>query len=76
MRIALGAVAPTPIRACETEKIMAGKRLGEMDLEFLGSQVEKEVSPIGDIRASEEYRRRMASALLQKTLREMPEGGR
>ena len=75
-RIGLGAVAPRPIRAYETEKIMTGQSLSEEDLGVCGRQVENEVSPIEDIRASAEYRRMMASVLLQRIVREALEKGK
>jgi carbon-monoxide dehydrogenase medium subunit len=70
IRIAFGAVAPKPIRAYHAEKILLGKEITPDLLEACGSQAEKEISPITDIRGGAEYRRAMASVLLQRALGE------
>jgi carbon-monoxide dehydrogenase medium subunit len=70
IRIAFGAVAPKPIRAYHAEKILLGKEITPDLLEACGSQAEKEISPITDIRGGAEYRRAMASVLLQQALGE------
>ena len=54
-RIALGAVAPTPVRATKTEKIMIGKTIPEFDFENIKATACKEAEPISDVRASADY---------------------
>jgi CO/xanthine dehydrogenase FAD-binding subunit len=71
VRIALGAVAPTPIRAYRTEKILADKKVSKELVDACCDEVVKEVSPITDIRASAEYRREMASVLLKRVIRQV-----
>ena len=68
-RLALGAVAPTPMRAREAEALMAGNPFGEDLLARVGEAVSKEVSPISDGRASAEYRREMSAVLARRALR-------
>jgi carbon-monoxide dehydrogenase medium subunit len=51
VRIALGAVAPTPIRAFKTEELLKGKTIDEPLLEKAGESALTEVSPISDIRS-------------------------
>ncbi len=67
-RIALGAVAKTPIYAREAEKLLVGRRL---DLELIQKAAEaasEESKPIDDIRASAGYRRRMVVVLVRRAL--------
>lgn len=71
IRIGLGAVAPTPLRAFKTERLLIGKEMNSELIEACGSEIKKEVNPITDIRASAEYRREMASVLLKRLLWQM-----
>ncbi len=68
IRIGLGAVAPTPIRALKTEEMVTGKEITPDLIEACGSELKKEVRPITDIRASAEYRREMASVLFKRLI--------
>ena len=68
-RIAFGGVAPTPIRARLTEKMLAGKKIDGELVELVAGRVEHEISPISDVRASAEYRRQVSARLLAKALR-------
>ena len=67
-RIALGAVSPAPMRAATTESLITGRVLDRQLIEDAGAQVEKEVSPISDQRASAEYRRAMSGVLTRRAL--------
>jgi len=69
-RIALGAVAPTPIRAVNAEQLMLGRTLDEALIEELCDEVAREVTPISDVRASAEYRRTMSRVLARRALEE------
>ena len=62
-RIALGAVAPTPVRAKETEKLIEGKTVDEIPRKSIAEAVRQEMAPISDVRASAQYRYEIASAL-------------
>jgi carbon-monoxide dehydrogenase small subunit/xanthine dehydrogenase small subunit len=72
VRVALGAVAPTVIRAPETEKALlsGGYDAFRQALEA----VKDEVKPIDDIRSSREYRRAMSAVLLERAVRRITEG--
>jgi len=59
-RIALGSVAPTVIRAAQTEAAIAGGASLEAAQRILAD----ELSPIDDMRSTAEYRRRVAVNLL------------
>jgi len=68
-RIALGAVAPTPIRATKAEKTLAGRKIDEEVVELAASTASTEASPITDIRASEAYRRAMVRVLAGRAIK-------
>jgi CO/xanthine dehydrogenase FAD-binding subunit len=61
-RIALGSVAPTPIRALATERALAGGASVDEAAEVLGG----EIAPIDDVRSTGDYRRRVAANLLRR----------
>jgi CO/xanthine dehydrogenase FAD-binding subunit len=65
IRIALGAVAPTVIRAEKTEKTLRGESLTEEILRSACNTIEHEAVPISDIRSDADYRRRMCGVLLR-----------
>ena len=67
-RIALGAVAPTPIRAPQAEKLLLGSELDEQNIEAAASKAEEEARPISDLRSGAEYRREMVKVLTRRTL--------
>jgi carbon-monoxide dehydrogenase medium subunit len=69
-RLALGAVAPTPLRARNAENLLLGNTLKEDLLTRAGEAVMREVSPISDCRASADYRREMSGVLARRALRE------
>ncbi len=69
-RIALGAVAPTPIRAEEAESSLRGKQLSDDVLAEAGRLAAQAAKPISDVRASADYRREMVNVLTQRTLRQ------
>ena len=68
VRIALGSVAPTPIRAYNAEREILGKEISPSLLERAGEKAKEECSPITDVRASAEYRREMVRVLTRKAL--------
>ena len=73
-RIALGAVAPTPIRAVNAEKLAVGRTFDEALLEEICDEVAREVTPVTDVRASAEYRRAMCRVLTKRALQECAHG--
>jgi CO/xanthine dehydrogenase FAD-binding subunit len=64
VRIALGSVAPTVLRAVETEKTLRGERLSPPILRAAQEALAREIAPIDDIRSTSRYRRRVAQNLL------------
>ncbi len=67
-RIALGSVAPTVVRAPETEKLLSENCLNEKIINEAVKTICKEVSPINDIRSEADYRKEMCGVLLKKCL--------
>jgi len=68
VRIGLGAVAPTPIRATKTETMLRGKPLNAAMIKEAAAMAASESSPINDQRSSGEYRRWIVEALTRRGL--------
>jgi carbon-monoxide dehydrogenase medium subunit len=68
-RIALGGVAPTPIRAKKTEEFLTGKKLDDEVIEKAASLVTEEISPISDVRSTSEYRMETSKLLVSRVLK-------
>ncbi|MGI9100874.1 MAG: FAD binding domain-containing protein [Terriglobales bacterium] len=69
-RIALGAVAPAPMRATKAEAILAGQPLTLELIARAAASARAEVQPLSDHRASADYRRELAEVLVRRALRE------
>lgn len=63
-RLALGSVAPTVIRPREVEEALVGRPLDPAAWEDLVPVLSAATSPISDLRASADYRRKVAGRLL------------
>lgn len=71
-RIAFGGMAPTPKRAHRTETALCGTALDEASTwDAAIAQLDADFAPISDLRASAQYRRRVAQGLLRKALIEI-----
>jgi len=55
--IALGSVAPTPVRARSVESVLRGKKFSEREVWEAAKLVVNDISPITDVRSTAEYRR-------------------
>jgi CO/xanthine dehydrogenase FAD-binding subunit len=73
VRLALGSVAPTPVRAAQTEAILEGAQPREAIADRAASTLAGELNPIDDVRSSADYRRAVAARVLHRLLRD--EGG-
>lgn len=69
-RIALGAVATTPIRAPKAEDVLKGKAIDDAILEEAAQAAMDSCSPISDIRASKEYRKAMIGVFTKRAIRQ------
>jgi len=74
VRIALGSVAPVPLRLTKTEAALAGKSAGSFAAEDLRRLVAAEISPIADIRSTAEYRAAVAANLVGEFLDRLASG--
>jgi carbon-monoxide dehydrogenase medium subunit len=68
VRIALGAVAPTPMRAQKAEAALRGQAVDEHLLDQAAELAAGEAQPISDVRSSAEYRRAMVRLLTRRAL--------
>ena len=68
VRVAFGSVAPTPIRAPQTEAAIEGKPLDDATIEAAVAAAANEIHPISDVRASDWYRRELVHNILQRML--------
>ena len=68
VRIALGAVAPTPVRCYRTEALLRGRQLSAGLVDAARDELQREISPIDDMRSTARYRRRVAGNLLDQFL--------
>jgi carbon-monoxide dehydrogenase medium subunit len=70
IRIALGAAAPTAMRAKKAEAAVRGKKITDNLLKEAGEIASTEVEPISDIVASEEYRRELVKVMVSRVGKE------
>ena len=70
VRLALGSVAATPIRAPLTEAALEGAPPSEATADRAASTLASELNPIDDVRSSADYRRAVAARVLHRLLRE------
>ena len=68
IKVVLGAVAPTPIRARKVEDIIRGKKIEPALIEEASQEASKEAQPITDVRASAEYRREIVKVLTRRAM--------
>src|SRR3954470_7211731 len=73
-RIAFGGMAATPKRAAGAEAALTGRRLSEEMVEAAVEALAADYAPIGDMRASADYRMRVARNLLRKCFIEWRQG--
>ena len=71
VRIALGAVAPTPILAVGASALLEGKTLNESLINETAKAAANATSPVDDVRSSAWYRRRASEALVRQLLANM-----
>lgn len=71
IRIGLGAVSPTPVRARNAENLLKGKKLSEKLIEEASELASAGCCPISDHRASAEYRTDMVRVLTSRAIRKL-----
>ncbi|MBW1996544.1 MAG: FAD binding domain-containing protein [Deltaproteobacteria bacterium] len=67
-RLAVGAVAPVPLRLTRVERMIEGEEIGPDLLRDVEAVVKEEVKPITDVRSSEEYRREVSGVLVRRAI--------
>jgi len=68
IRIVLGAVAPTPMRAKRAEAVIRGNKLNDSLIQEAAKTAAEEAKPVTDIRASDWYRRQIIETLVSRAL--------
>ena len=70
VRVALGSVAPTPIRARAAEAALEGAPPSEEVAAVAAATLAAEIAPIDDVRSTAEYRREVAGRALHRIVRD------
>jgi carbon-monoxide dehydrogenase medium subunit len=73
-RLAVGAVAPVPLRLHSVEQMIEGNEPSAGLLDAARKMVEKEVKPITDVRSTAEYRRITSGVLVRRALEQAIKG--
>jgi CO/xanthine dehydrogenase FAD-binding subunit len=68
LRIALGSVAPVPLRCVKTEEALRGSELNQTSIDRAKAVLADEVVPIDDIRSTSNYRHQVSLNLLEDFL--------
>jgi CO/xanthine dehydrogenase FAD-binding subunit len=78
VRLAVGAVAPTPLRVTDAEQILHHAQLSPSATEQAAERAREAVLPIDDVRGSAAYRRRQVGVLTRRCLASLQQkqGGR
>jgi len=69
IRVALGAVAPTPMRATGAERLLDGREPDHALIEIAARAAADESRPITDIRGSADYRREMVKVFVRAAIK-------
>jgi carbon-monoxide dehydrogenase medium subunit len=69
-RLAVGAVAPVPLRLKTVESAIEGRKIDDELLGQIGAMVEHEISPITDVRTTEDYRRVVTGVMVGRAIRQ------
>jgi carbon-monoxide dehydrogenase medium subunit len=71
VKIALGSVAPIPLRAKEAEKILTGEKISQAIIEEAAKTASKETSPITDVYGPDWYKREVVAVLVKRAIMEV-----
>src|SRR5258708_4842964 len=75
VRIALGSVAPIPIRCVQTESALRGQMINAETLAAAKSALTTEIAPIDDLRSTRDYRLRVSLNLLEDFVLQLADTG-
>jgi len=68
IRIVLGAVAPTPLRAKRAEAVLRGNKISDFLIKEAAKVASEEAAPITDVRASLWYRKQIIKVLVNQSI--------
>lgn len=68
--VAVGACGPTPVRLRAAEQALIGGGLGEAEVETLATALAEALDPVDDVRASADYRRRVAPRMVKQAIKQ------
>jgi len=71
IRIAVGSVAPIPLKLEKVEIFLKGSTINQEILKDALKVIDEQIKPISDVRASENYRRMVIGSLFQDTFEEI-----
>jgi len=71
IRLAMGSIAPVPLRLMETERIIKGKQIGPELIQSAKRAAAAEIRPIDDIRSTARYRAAVAGNLVAEFLEQL-----
>ena len=74
IRLAVGSVAPVPLRLHETERAVKGRRIDRELLQLASRTASQEIRPIDDIRSTARYRAAVAGNLVVEFLERLRVG--
>lgn len=69
VRLALGGVAPTPVRAKKAEQILRDNKLEDELIEVAATTAADETNPITDLRSTDEYRKELSKVLVRRVIK-------
>ena len=75
LRLAMGSVAPVPLRLKDTEQVLAGKKIDSSLIETARKTAVSEIRPIDDIRSNARYRAAVAGNLVAEFLEKLAAAG-
>jgi len=76
IKIAIGSVAPTIIRAGKAEEALKGEKLDEKVITKAAEAAAEEAKPITDVRSTAEYRKEVTKVLVRRAINKALEGAR
>jgi len=68
-KVAIGAAAPTPVRAYNAEEMVKGLKVSDLNLEEICESVLSATRPIDDVRASASYRQSLVKILTKRAIK-------
>ena len=75
IRLAMGSVAPVPLRLFETERALKGKKIDPALIRLAAKTAAAEIRPIDDIRSTARYRAAVAGNLVAEFLEQLSADG-